>query len=192
MGLANQMTEADHEALRNQFAAMDKNGDGIINLEELTEYLHSRGGTRDEAHEKASNIIKHLDQDNDGQISLKEFKDARLATKFQDDDLIRDSFNKIDTDNDGFITHEELSKLFNGQIRQELVMHMIQEIDENNDGQISYDEFVNAMKKGCLKEVLQPREHMKKQMTKRFRKELIQEVKMDEQASEEKADTREK
>merc|ERR1712061_174991 len=190
--LANQMTEADHQALRTQFSVMDKNGDGMVNLDELTEYLYSRGGTREQAHEKASNIIKHLDQDNDGQISLKEFQDARLATKFQDDDLIKESFNKIDADSNGFITHEELSKLFNGQISQELVMHMIQEIDQNNDGKISFEEFAIAMIKGCLKEVLKPREHMKKQMTVIFRKELIQEVAMDEKTAEEKSDAKEK
>jgi len=181
--LGNQMTESDHKALRNQFNAMDKNGDGKVNLEELTEYIFKRGGTKDEAHEQASNIIKQVDQDNDGQISLKEWQDARLSTKFQDERLIKDSFKRIDTDDDGFITHGELSKLFNGQISQELVMHMIQEIDQNQDGKISYEEFVVAMKKGNITKVLSPRDHVAKQMTEKFRKELIQEAAMEEKSA---------
>jgi len=185
--LGNQMTEADHEALKAQFAVMDKNGDGMVNLEELTDYIYKSGGTREEATKKATNIIRELDQDNDGQISLKEFTDARLSTKFQDEGIIRGSFNKIDIDNDGFITNDELSKLFNGQVSMELVDHMIQEIDQNNDGKISYEEFVDAMKKGCLKKMLAPREHMNKEMTMKFRKELIQEMAMDEKAAEEKS-----
>jgi len=185
--LGDQMTEADHQALKAQFDVLDKNGDGLINLEELTDYISKSGGTREEATEKATNIIKELDQDNDGKINLKEYTDARLSTKFQDEEIIRGSFNKIDQDNDGFITSDELSKLFKGQVSMEVLKQMIQEIDQNDDGKISYEEFVDAMKKGCLKKLLAPREHMKKQMTMKFRKELIQEIAMDEKAAEEKS-----
>merc|ERR1719193_1170386 len=160
--LGNQMTKADHKALQDQFNQMDENGDGKVNLEELTEYIYKRGGSREQAQKAASNIIRQLDQDNNGAITLAEWQDARLSTKFQDDDLVKESFKRIDQNNDGFICHEELFKLFNGQLNHQLVKQMIAEIDQTNDGRISYDEFVTAMQKGLLKSVLSPRVHMKK------------------------------
>jgi len=177
--LANQMTEADHKALKKQFDYMDKNGDGQINLEELTEYIYSQDKTagRKDAEMKASHIMEQVDQDGDGQIDLNEWKDSRLSTKFQDETIIKETFKNINRKADGFITHGELAKLFNGQLNTEDVKQMIKEIDENNDGKISYDEFVNAMKKGCLKKALSPKNEMAKQLTSKFRKELIEEAK---------------
>merc|ERR1719193_2691463 len=94
--LGSQMTKADHKALQDQFNQMDQNGDGKINLEELTEYIYKRGGSKEQAHEAASNIIRQLDQDNDGQISLAEWQDARLSAKFKNEDFIKKSFKRID------------------------------------------------------------------------------------------------
>jgi len=154
--LASQMTKADHRTLRHQFDQMDTNGDGVINLEELTDYLHKQSGNYAEAKRTATNIIKQLDQDGDGLISKSEWWDARLSTKFQDDSIIREQFERIDDNGDGYITHDELAKLFNGQLTEELIKQMIEEVDDNNDGKISFDEFVSAMKEGCLKKMLAP------------------------------------
>jgi len=167
--LANQMTKADHRALRHQFDQMDTNGDGVINLEELTDYLHKQGSNYEEAKQTATHIIQQLDQDGDNMISKAEWYDARLSTKFQDESIIRDQFNRIDDNGDGYITHDELAKLFNGQLTLDLIKQMIQEVDQNNDGKISYGEFVSAMKEGCLKKMLAPK--IKNQMS-ALRKEL--------------------
>jgi len=172
--LANQMTKQDHRTLRHQFDKMDKNGDGVINLEELTDYLHEQTGNYEEARATAESIISQLDQDGDGQISKSEWWDARLATKFQDDSIIKQQFNMIDDNGDGYITHDELAKLFNGQLTKDLITQMIQEVDENNDGKISFDEFVVAMKEGCLKKMLSPK--IKNQMSE-LRKEIESERK---------------
>jgi calcium-dependent protein kinase len=175
--LANQMTKSDHRALRHQFDKMDTNGDGVINLEELTDYLYRQSGNREEAKATATNIIAQLDQDGDGQISKSEWWDARLATKFQDDSIIKQQFDMIDDNGDGYITHDELAKLFNGQLTEDLISQMIQEVDENNDGKISFEEFVVAMKEGCLKEMLSPK--IKNQMSE-LRKEFGSEEKKEE------------
>jgi len=167
--LASQMTKADHRALKHQFDQMDINGDGQINLEELTNYLHKQSGNYVEAKRTATNIIKQLDQDGDGLISKSEWWDARLSTKFQDDSIIREQFNRIDDNGDGYITHDELAKLFNGQLTEDLIRQMIEEVDQNNDGKISFEEFVSAMKEGCLKKMLAP--NIKNEMSS-LRKEL--------------------
>jgi len=172
--LANQMTKADHRALKHQFDKMDTDGDGVINLEELTDYLHKQGGNYEEAKATASHIISELDQDGDNQISKSEWWDARLATKFQNDSIIKEQFDRIDDNGDGYITHDELAKLFNGQLTGDLIKQMIEEVDQNNDGKISFDEFVCAMKEGCLKKMLSPK--IKNQIPE-LRKELEDEEK---------------
>merc|ERR1712060_903810 len=169
--LASQMTKDDHRALQHQFDKMDTDRDGVINLEELANYLHKQGGSYEQARETASHIIKQLDQDGDGQISKAEWWDARLATKFQNDSIIRQQFNRIDDNGDGFITHDELAKLFNGQLTEDLIRQMIKEVDKNDDGKISFEEFVIAMKEGCLQKMLTPK--MKNQLPK-IREELLQ------------------
>jgi len=169
--LASQLTKADHRALRNQFEQIDTNGDGEINVEEFTKYLTKKGWEKDKAKTTAKSIIEQLDQDGDMQISRAEWWDARLATKFQDEKLIKEQFDRIDDNGDGFITSEELSNLFNKQLTDDLINQMIEEVDENKDGKISYEEFVNAMKDGCLKNIFASRKKVKEEM-KYIRKEL--------------------
>jgi len=159
--LANQMTEDDHVNLKEEFKAMDKNGDGNIDLEELTNFIINTGIEPEEANRRASSLMLELDQNGDEKISMEEFADARLSLQLQDKDLIKSQFSLIDTDGDGFITHEELAKLFNFTLSRELIVSMIKEIDKNNDGVISYEEFEKAMMKGAITNVFSPRKKMK-------------------------------
>jgi len=169
--LGTQMTKSDHKALRNQFDKIDTDGDGVINLKELTDYLAKQSGNYEEAKKTATHIIEQLDQDGDGKISRAEWWDARIATKLQNDSVIRQQFDRIDDNGDGYITNDELTKLFNGQLTGDLIKQMIEEVDENNDGKISYDEFVSAMRKGCLNGILTTGVELKNQIT-TIRKEL--------------------
>jgi len=177
--LANEMTEADHEALRLQFDQMDTDKNGQIDEQELTDFIFKQGGTRGEAQVRASHIISEVDQDGDGKLSVEEWKNAQLAGKIGNDEkLLKMQFKRIDEDNDGFITHEELSKLFNWTLTKDLISLMIQEIDENNDGKISYPEFVKAMKDGSIENALSKRKHITSEMTQNFRNELMKEAGM--------------
>merc|ERR1712060_36648 len=134
--------------------------------------LQEQGESKKDARMRASQIIEQVDQNKDGNIDIQEFKNAKLARKIgANDRLIRKQFQRIDEDNNGFITHEELSKLFNWTLTEDLIKNMIKEIDENDDGKISYQEFVTAMKHGAF----ETRKHITKEMTKRIRKELEEE-----------------
>jgi calcium-dependent protein kinase len=174
--LGNEMTLDDHNMLKEQFDQIDLDSDGQINLEDLTNFLHKQGGTRSDAEMKASQIIKQVDQHNNGVISIDEFKNAKLSRTIGNDKaLLKKQFERIDEDRNGYITQEELSKLFNWSLTPELIKNMIKEIDDNNDGQISYDEFVAAMKHGALEKALSGRKHITGEMTAKIRKQLIEE-----------------
>eukprot|EP00495_Collosphaeridae_sp_1-RS-2012_P001423 TRINITY_DN1395_c0_g1_i1.p1 TRINITY_DN1395_c0_g1~~TRINITY_DN1395_c0_g1_i1.p1 ORF type:complete len:290 (+),score=55.87 TRINITY_DN1395_c0_g1_i1:224-1093(+) len=170
--LANDMSKDDHNMLQDQFNKIDLDKDGQINISDLTRYLQEQGESKKDARMRASQIIEQVDQNKDGNIDIQEFKNAKLARKIgADDRLIRKQFQRIDEDNNGFITHEELSKLFNWTLTEDLIKNTIKEIDENDDGKISYQEFVTAMKHGAF----ETRKHITKEMTKRIRKELEEE-----------------
>jgi len=177
--LSNEMSRDDEKMLREQYNEIDIDGDGMIDIDDLTNFLHKQGGTREEAKSRATLIISKVDQNKDGVVSIEEFKNAKLAGKIgTDETLLRKHFRRIDENNDGFISHAELSKLFNWTLTKELVENMIMEIDINNDGKISYDEFLQAMKHGAIEKAISKRPHITKVLTLEARKELMQEAGM--------------
>jgi len=173
--LANEMTESDHVALKKQFEQMDSDGNGQVDMKELTDFIMRQGGTRNDAQIKASHIIKEVDQNGDGMLSIEEWKNAKVAGMIGNDEkLLQTQFERIDENNDGYITHDELSKLFNWTLTKELISLMIQEIDENKDGRISYGEFVKAMKDGSIGKALTKRNHIASEMTQKFRQQIME------------------
>lgn len=174
--LASEMTEADHLALKEQFDKLDTDGNGQIDLEELTNFILKQGVTRLEAETRAAHIITEVDQNDDGKLNVEEWKNAKVAGLLGNNDkLLKMHFKRIDEDNDGFITHEELSKLFNWTLTKDMVSKMIKEIDENKDGKISYAEFARAMKDGSIEKALTSRAHITKEITHQVRDELLEE-----------------
>jgi len=175
--LANEMTESDHDNLKKQFDQMDADGNGQIDKKELTEFIMKQGGSRTDAEIRAKHIIAAVDHDGDGMLNVQEYKNAKLSGMIGNDEaLLKTNFQRIDENNDGFITHDELSKLFNWTLTKELISLMIKEIDENQDGKISFDEFMKAMKDGTIGKAFTQRKHMTQAMTQKFRKEIMEEV----------------
>jgi len=181
--LANEMSEKDHVALRKEFDKMDTDGNGQIDLEELTNFILKQGVTRVVAQEKASHIIAKVDQDGDGQLSVEEWTNAKVSGLMSNNkQLLKSQFERIDEDNDGFITHDDLSKLFNWTLTKDFITRMIQEIDENKDGKISFDEFAGAMQNGSLEKTVFSEKHLTKEMTQRIRDEILEESKRSERS----------
>jgi len=65
------------------------------------------------------------------------------------DDDLKEAFAKVDTNGDGFISHNELAEavvvLGAEEVNGAAVEAMFNEIDANHDGQIDFEEFVQAM-----------------------------------------------
>jgi len=160
-------------ALKKQFDLMDTRGNGEVDLNDLTELIYKRGGTRIEAQEKASAILDKVDQSGDGVLRVQEWTNAQIAAKISaDENVMKKQFERIDVENDGFITNDKLAKLFNYSFTKEFISSMIKEIDHNNDGKITYDQFVEAMKDGSMEKALTERIAIKKRMSNEFLQEL--------------------
>merc|ERR1711933_492396 len=96
----------------------------------------------------------------------------------QEENEIAKHFKEIDKDGDGFISQNELAKLFDDTLSKHLIKAMIDEIDTDNDGKISFEEFRAAMQKGNIDGVsaLSPRPAIQDEMNKAFIKKLNDEI----------------
>merc|ERR1712048_877622 len=88
-------------------------------------------------------LDKYWSKDTDS-YTFKQFCSIlRQEKKSSKDDLMK-AFQTIDTNGDGYITHEELYKVLTKRgerMTKAEVREMIDDADFNNDGKLSYDEF---------------------------------------------------
>ena len=95
--------------------------------------------------------FKALDKDNDGQISLEEFKDGlkQLPNVKISDEKMVEYFDSIDTDKSGKIDYTEfiaatLSK--KNDLQKEKLKEAFSMLDKNNDGKISKEDIKGILR----------------------------------------------
>jgi len=142
--IAFSMTPKQIKELRDQFKAMDTDNSGEISKDELAKALSLCKDTMDE------NITKMFDAINQDKstelISYSEFCAAAIAKNhYMAEERVADAFAKLDTNNDGHISKEDLKKKLQGLYCDEKLTQMIEEGDRTKDGFIDYDEFIALM-----------------------------------------------
>lgn len=146
--LASQVTSNEEiKAIRTNFQALDKDGNGKITREELLEE-YSKVMEITEASTLVDQVIDNLDQDKDGNIDYTEFLiscNKKLKRVSRENLII--AFNMFDIDGNGKITVEEIkSVLNNDQISTESTwLDLLKEADANGDGFIDLKEFIDLM-----------------------------------------------
>lgn len=75
------MTE---EAIRAQFQALDKDGNGVVSAEEIREVLTALGDRLSD--EDVNEMIRDVDTDGDGQVNYEEFVAHMLSDSDADDE----------------------------------------------------------------------------------------------------------
>ena len=102
-----------------------------------------------EAVEKAENIFKEIDFNNDGCINFSEFLTANFKKeKLLSEKALEKAFNLFDIDGNGYITLEELKESMPVEITSKLEWReLIEEVDKDGDCQISFEEFKDMMQK---------------------------------------------
>ncbi|WVZ26523.1 hypothetical protein V8G54_005067 [Vigna mungo] len=137
--------------LEQVFKKFDVNGDGKISASELGTMMRSLGQAATE--QEVDNMIREVDGDGDGCISLQEF--IELNTKGVDSDEVmenlKDAFSVFDMDGNGFITAEELNTVMQS-LGEECSLaecrRMIGGVDRDGDGTIDFEEFRTMMMMG--------------------------------------------
>ncbi|CAA7017424.1 unnamed protein product [Microthlaspi erraticum] len=142
------------------FDLFDKNSDGFITVEELSQAL-SRLGLDADVSELKSTVESFIKPD----ITGLRFDDFAALHKTLDESFfggdcecvdgspesdLEEAFNVFDEDGDGFISAVELQKVLKklglpeaGEIEQ--VEKMIVSVDSNHDGRVDFFEFKNMM-----------------------------------------------
>ncbi|RMX40563.1 hypothetical protein pdam_00016573 [Pocillopora damicornis] len=139
---SSKLTEEQIEDFRKAFLLFDKDGNGRITADELSEVMSSLGQSPTKKEVEA--MIQKADQDGDGSIDFLEFLEV-MANKmgehtFEDD--LRDAFQLFDTDCNGYISKRELTFVLTSlgeQITDAAVENMIKEVDLDGDGRVNYE-----------------------------------------------------
>ncbi|PWA73369.1 EF-hand domain pair [Artemisia annua] len=150
--------------LKSVFATFDKNKDGFITKQELSDSLKNIGISTSE--KDVLEMVQRVDVNGDGLIDFDEFcelfesmmsKEDMQGTKVGDDDHedsdLKDAFDVFDGDKNGLISVEELGLVldslgFKEGKKLEDCKKMISKVDIDGDGMINFNEFKNMMKNG--------------------------------------------
>ena len=141
------LNSVETEALREQFEALDEDHTGQIDASELSNAL--KKSNLNISDEQINSVIKEIDSAGKNMINYTDFLAATLTTrKLLNENRLMMLFKEFDTDDNGFITKENLEKAFL-KLERPLSKQDIQAIlaahDDSKDGKISYDEFWKMM-----------------------------------------------
>lgn len=138
--IVSQMLDSNYFAkLRNVFTDIDKNGDGLLSLEEL-ELASEKFEFQMDMHE----MMKQCDTDKNGFINYTEFLTATVnQSQTFSIERLKEVFKIFDLNGDGKISLVELKNVLGGDGKSDSMFRaMIQEADTDGDGEIDLDEFV--------------------------------------------------
>ncbi|XP_049784341.1 calcium-binding mitochondrial carrier protein SCaMC-2 [Schistocerca cancellata] len=126
----------DEERLENLFKTLDTDGNGKIDIHDLSAALKEFG-----VHQKyAQKFLEHSDQNKSGDISLAEF----IHYVREHEKNLRLQFSSLDKNKDGRIDVEELIKAFKElgvEIEAKEATKLLQRMDQDGSLNISFDEW---------------------------------------------------
>ena len=126
------------------FKGIDKNGDGILSIDELFDGLRQANFIVD----NPLKLIKALDTDKSGQISYSEFLTSMVDwEKELSIEKLSKAFNELDLNKDGFISSEEFMAVLGTDYCQKEFANFMKEADLNGDGNIDFEEFKAFLRK---------------------------------------------
>merc|ERR1712080_503128 len=107
---AEPVNKTSDKAIKEIFTTFDKNGDGCVNVMEIKDLISSLGGNLSD--QEATAMVKMADSDKSGDITINEFRRLWSAMQItEDEDDIKEEFERMDPNGDGYITKDELADL---------------------------------------------------------------------------------
>lgn len=148
--IATQLSEDKIQNLRNQFLALDANGDGMLSIKEISDGLNAAGMNANDM----KDILDSVDADGSGCIEYKEFLAATLDKRqYLQEDALWSAFCVFDKNGDGKICLDELRQVLSDDSvgalcdAKQLAEAIFKEVDEDGSGEIEFEEFVQMMRK---------------------------------------------
>lgn len=136
----------DEARFRQAFARMDRDGNGLLDLEEFQTALSLIGGVfAPLSKQETQQLFYMADTNSDGHVDFRDFQAWSTATR-----QLVDFFRLADLDGDGSMQLTEWQAMMR-RIRPDwstkYTVDMFKEADANDDGGISFAEFVRTMRK---------------------------------------------
>lgn len=131
--------------LKNDFAALDKNGDGKVTASDLKQRLMTKGGgSLMWSKNDVKDLVEQLDSNRDGVVSEWEYVEVMSNAV---EDRLRREFCLLDRDGKGMVTLQDLEAWLLGDAgwKEDEVMGLMDKLDLNHDGGVTIEEYVAAM-----------------------------------------------
>lgn len=155
----NALSPEQKKVLVEAFEAADKNGDGILSVDEYNDIFQSHGLSIDR--EWIEKTIARNDKDGDGGISFQEFMEmnrSRLKGETgqpnptssgfsqlnREGEKAKLAFNAYDRNRDGYLTKAEFRKT-SKKMTEAQIDAVFEMFDKNRDGRLDFEEFKNLM-----------------------------------------------
>jgi len=149
--LKNKMTEIKLKELEEAFQLFSVSRDGLITGGEIKQLIESVGGKMTEGEARA--LVRQADRDGDGAIDFSEFSRlwSDIRGEGEEEVEIREEFFRMDSDNSGFITRDEMLSIILGcthftSDKVEEAKKCVADLDVDQDGRVSYPEFLLVWK----------------------------------------------
>merc|ERR1711939_521618 len=139
------LTQDQLDCFTEAFRMFDTDGSGSISTGEFRDVCLAVGMTPTDTELKA--MITELDQDQSGDIDLKEFLTAMQA-KTQDpegEEIIMEAFKIMDADGSGTLSHSEFREVLQHlgeKMDDEEITELINTVDLDGDGEVDLKEFL--------------------------------------------------
>jgi Ca2+-binding EF-hand superfamily protein len=141
MTMAYTMDKSELKELREIFNDLDENKEGTIHLEELKHALRNQRSESSLSDEQIQDIFSGLDYDNSGEVHYKEFLAAAAeAQGLITHERLLEAFDRMDSDNSGFISKENLKDLLGKDYDEALAVEMM-----GDSGEIDYERFLEVV-----------------------------------------------
>jgi len=135
------------------FHRFDANKDGAISFQELKSGLSNSGIHFDD--QEVETVFALADRDCDGEVSMSEFVDLLSVSSVSGGAVnkffefcVEVAFNAIDANNDGAVSHQELSQVLRPSgFSDHEIRTLFALADHDNDGEISLNELLRALRK---------------------------------------------
>jgi len=141
--MAHQMTEDQLGVLKATFAKLDKNKDGTVTVDELTEAISLMDPEQAKQVESMVQIMNQMDVNGDGVISYDEWLMAAAQKRLDaKEERLFQAFRQFDLNGDGHITADEMKSVLGDSTTNSEIAMLIQEVDKDGDGTVDYEEFL--------------------------------------------------
>ena len=143
MLIAHKSTSEEIGFLRKVFKRYDTDKSGAISLDEFKQCLSKYEYNDD----YVESLFQAADLDGTGSIKYTEFLAATIdATGLVTEDRLAEAFDRLDSDDSGYISFENLREILGEDVAEEYIDQIITEADLEKNNKVSYQEFLAMWK----------------------------------------------